>query len=1041
MIITNFTAEPISLITQDGRQLTKLCFTSDTTDHILLRILDKASGEVLVAEELPVSAGEYRTELLLPCRTEDTDARWELRTLSGEQLYCMDSLWKKPREWTFYVMISSHTDIGLHHSQYHQRLYSEKFLDEAAALCDATDDRPEENRYRYTMEGRWFWENYPADRGNDAAEAMLRDYIRPGKIGLCAGIAGNHTHVLGFEELCRSAYGRRKILRDWGVDSRTMCMIDNNGMSWAMVAPYADAGYENLIFSPNHWNPLPTTRWYIDKSVNGYTWNSNAGGGGARCDVRYDSALPMLFFWRSPDDARELLVWASAQYARGGEEFGFISNSGRNDETLFAMKERFAARLPEMEERYPIDVWLLASYEDDQRPSIAQTDLFAAWNEAWAFPKIRTLGNPDEPFRIVREKFADKIPVLRGEMTGGWYQHPAAAPQLLADKLEADRRLANAETFASLAALHGDYAYPTEDFTRAWEYLFWNDEHSYGTSGYQGRRVYETWMQHRDWIEKAAETAATEADAALDAIAAEIPGAAGSYAVFNPTARTRDERVRIDGREAVVRDIPPCGYRVAADFAEITAETAACDAPPVVENTHYRVAFAADGSMRSIFDKALGRELLTNDGGANRFVYTEDNHKTFVSPTSAAFTVTRRDGVVTVTAEIDEPTSGAHITQTVTLDDLHRRIDIDNRLTHIRAMINNCRYYRYIYYAFPFAVEHARRICQLNGAEAEYARDLTGHGTDTYMSAHEWAMAENGEFGAALLQRDSLLIEFDHIHPDKTDCGAAGDGSAMYSYVSNDWLQMHEVGGSHVNLRLRYAITSWLGDSRDAGIREMAECFVNPVTAKPLTPGGTLPTDAHSFVNVPEDQRLVCLKRAEDGDGIIARLYGTGAASVDMDGRACTRCTVDERPAGDLPPCAFTTLRIDAGILPRRADTPDVIDEAKPAPIGSVWTGLISKPRAARGERDGHLYLLWGQNMEKNLSHYELYRSTEPGFVPSAENFAAKVESGEYRMGRYVDEGLASHMQYFYRVRAVNTDGVCGDFSEEFSGITKELIL
>ncbi|MBQ2707863.1 MAG: hypothetical protein IJF67_06315, partial [Clostridia bacterium] len=557
---------------------------------------------------------------------------------------------------------------------------------------------------------------------------------------------------------------------------------------------------------------------------------------------------------------------------------------------------------------------------------------------------------------------------------------------------------------------------------------------------YQGRRVYETWMQHRDWIDKAADTAACETDDALQALAGRISAKEPGALVFNPTGRTRDERILVNGKTAAVRDIPPCGYKFvpASAFTKFSAESEVCDAPPTVENEHYRIIFAEDGSMCSVFDKAIGRELV--DSGANRFIFTEDNHKSFVSPQHAAFTITRRDGVIMVTAKMDEPTSGAHIEQNVTLDSLHHRIDIENRLTHVRAMVNNRRYYRYIYYAFPFAVENARRICQLNGCEAEYAVDLTGHGTDTYMSAHEWAIAENGEFGAALLQRDSLLVEFDHIHPDKTDCGAAGDGSAMYSYVSNDWLQMHEVGGSHVNLRLRYAITSWSGDSHDAGIREMAECFVNPVTAKPLTPGGRLPTDAHSFLTVPENQRLLCLKRAEDGDGIIARLYGTGAASVDMDGRACTRCTVDERPASDLPPCAFTTLRIDAGTLPRRADTPDVIDESKPAPIGSVWTGLISKPRAARGEHDGHLYLLWGQNMEKNLSHYELYRSTESGFVPSAENFAAKVEPGEYRMGRYVDEGLEIHTQYFYRVRAVNTDGVCGDFSEEFAGMTKEPI-
>ena len=50
---------------------------------------------------------------------------------------------------------------------------------------------------------------------------------------------------------------------------------------------------------------------------------------------------------------------------------------------------------------------------------------------------------------------------------------------------------------------------------RAWWHLILNDEHSYGTSGYQGRRVFETWMQHRDWIERAAATASNELNKAV----------------------------------------------------------------------------------------------------------------------------------------------------------------------------------------------------------------------------------------------------------------------------------------------------------------------------------------------------------------------------------------------------------------------------------------------------------------------------------------------------------------------------------------------
>ncbi|MCR5264128.1 MAG: hypothetical protein K6D94_09660, partial [Clostridiales bacterium] len=690
---------------------------------------------------------------------------------------------------------------------------------DAAKLCDETEDRPENDRYRYVMEGRWFWENYPADRGAEAAEKMLSGSIRPGRIGLCSGVAGNHVFAYGMEEMCRSTYGRSKILRDWGVDSRTLSMIDNNGMPWSMVGPYAEAGYENVIFAPNQWNPLPSTVWQYDKTKTGYVHNPDAQGGGSRVDVRYDSAVPMLFWWESADGRDRLLVWASTQYCFGGDEFGFISGCKADENTILNMERKIADRLPKMEDRFPYDVWLLESYYDDQQPSLDQTDLFAMWNARWRYPKIRTLGDPDVPFDIVKKRFGGDIPTLRGEMTAGWYQHPLAAPQLLADKLDADRLLARAETYSSMAAAKTGLPYPAKDFERAWEYLIWNDEHSYGTSGYQGRRVYETWMQHRDWIEKAAETARSEAERAVGEIAGHIPPESGRYAVFNSTGHARRERVSYGGGSAVIDGIPACGYKVIGELKKAEAKITECAEPPTAENGRYLIEFSADGSMKRIFDKRLGRELIAPGGyGANCFIYTDDNHKTFHTPSKARFRKIETEGVTAVVAETEEPLSGASITQTVTLDSAYDYIDICDRLGHISSMMNNKRYYRYIYYAFPFSVENPRRICRFNGCEAEYAKDITGHCTDTYMQAHEWCCSENGEYGAALMQRDSLIVEYDHIHPDKTDVGAAGDGSEIYSYVSNDWLQMHETGGSHISLTLRYAITSYEGTHKDAGL-------------------------------------------------------------------------------------------------------------------------------------------------------------------------------------------------------------------------------
>ena len=159
--------------------------------------------------------------------------------------------------------------------------------------------------------------------------------------------------------------------------------------------------------------------------------------------------------------------------------------------TLLHMEDAMAGTLPMMEEKYPYDLWLTPCYRDDQEPSLHLTDAIAEWNEAWLWPRLRTCGNPDEPLNLLKQKFGDRIPSLRGEMTGGWYQHPLSAPELLARKMEAERVLTEAEKLSSVCAVKLNTPYPAEELNRAWHGLLLNDEHSYGVSGYQGRNVYD----------------------------------------------------------------------------------------------------------------------------------------------------------------------------------------------------------------------------------------------------------------------------------------------------------------------------------------------------------------------------------------------------------------------------------------------------------------------------------------------------------------------------------------------------------------------
>ena len=880
------------------------------------------------------------------------------------------------REWTLYAVKSAHTDIGLHNSQYIQRHGTVRRIDEARRLIAADPADSDPGAFRYVAEGTWFWGNYPQDRGEAEAMSIVTNEIARGRLDVGVTCAGNHTHLYGFEELCRSIYTKRELEDRWGIKTRTMLMTDNPGISWSIVAPYAEAGVEHVLFSPNHWNPHPSTIWKMDEN-RPWKWNNpDAGGGGSRIDVRWASAIPMLFWWEAPQGGARLLVWTCPHYGRGGEPFGIIT-AWNKMKPMSESEPKMARQLAKMEARYPYDVWIFADYEDDEWPSTRQADLFKKWNAKWKWPQLRTCGRLDEPFDRVKARWGDKIPTLRGEMTSGWLQHAACTPDLLARKMAVDRGLARAETLMSvISAKYKEVpnykeAYPAEDFRRAWDALIWNDEHSYGVSGYQGRRVFETWMQHRDWIERAEHTA-------LDGIQRAIPGMIIHNGNPNPV---------------ICRD-------------------------GTTENRWYRVA-VTNGVLYSIYDKELGRELL--EGPANEFRYTRDNHKTWTTGNKA------------------EHALGAEMVQRVWLASDEKKIVLETTFRHARDLFNTNRYDRFGYMAFPFAVPQFRFAAQLNGPVIDPLRDQSGLTSDAYTAVRDWCAVENGEFGVALVMADSCLTEFGEIHPDKTCYGGPVKSSGIYPYLFTDWLQMHNPDGDSFNFRFRYVITSYSGTWQSAHIPAFVERALDDLDDKyygcylPLS-RYDLNVDSPAW-NV----QLLTLKRAEDGRGLIARFREregrpcrvTASQHLAPDAEY-TLCNVIERDvrkldgfAFDLAPFGYATIRIDAPSLRFATRPPD--DSAY------AYTGLITAPRAGHGEKDGQMYVLWGAEMSPDFDHYELWRDGK--FLANVTNEAP--DGVAYRVARYEDLGLPTHSRHEYRIRKVWKDGRKDPLCEPFYGLTR----
>lgn len=688
------------------------------------------------------------------------------------------------REWKLYCLKATHTDVGLHNSQYIQRHGTVQRIENAARLIDADtrmDDDPA--AYRYVLEGTWFWENYPMDRGETAAWRIVTNYMARGRMDVGVTCAGNHTHVFSKAELEHSTCAKRLLAEKWGIKTRTFIMADNPGISCSVIEPYAQAGIRHGIFLPNQWNPHPSSIWKRNPDIMAGTWNPDAGGGGARVDVSFDSRLPMVFRWMAPGGTNSLLMWCSTQYHYGYSRLG-IAHGRRDRSNVPDVEKRMPEFLALLEAKYPYDIWLAGNYSDDEDANAVFADFAAEWNRKWAWPQFRTVGRLDEPFEYLEKRFGSQIPVVRGEMTSGWLQHVASAPDLLADKLNADRLLETAERLGAYAGTIDPIA-----VARAWKMLILNDEHSYGTSGYQGRRVFETWMQKRDWIERAAATASNEL----------------TKAVAKLGLAPKDES-RVEVLPGSIR-----------------------------ENAFYRVTVNEKGEIASLFDKALGRELLLAQ--ANRFLYTRDNHKSWC----------------------DENLLGATITRRVFLSCDERRVDIEDRFEHAKDLSNANRYNRFGYLAFPFNVPNGAFKARLAGGEViRPYEDCHPIVSDAYVAVRDWCAVENDDFGVALMMRDSMLTEFGEIHPDKT-CytGQPPKGSAtIYPFLFTDWLQMHQPDGDSMNFTFRFSITSYAAYERHR-VEEVCADWLNPY-AKWMRKQ-----------KVPTAKRVLCDTAADGWTGLI----------------------------------------------------------------------------------------------------------------------------------------------------------------------------
>ena len=980
------------------------------------------------AELGSIKPGRSTLTVLLPEPSQAAEIRWVLIDGHGRRVVESDGRWSRPRHWTLYLLKSAHIDIGLHEEAYWQRALVSQLTDEAQTLVRQTADWPEPARFRYVIEHQWWLANYAADRPAGQMKRLIDEYIKTGRIGVGAGHSGNHTQEFGIEEFCRATYyGRREARDRWGLDPRTAIFADVTGLSWPLVRIFFDAGIRYVCFFPNAWRGGP-----------------NLGPG-----------VPKLFYWLDPSGQSKVLVWACSHYSCSHwlDESGnlqhfqwrgkWIPRSARAFDftSLETLQAKLPAALRALEKEVPYTIWLLPSYADNERPSLALAGVARGWNAKYRWPELRTVGDPSEPFREAERLFGDRIPTLSGDITSSWAQHTVSTPEYLGKKRAADRLLATAEKLCTIARLADpSFVYPTAELRQAWDALIQSDEHGYGVSGYKGKRVYVTWAHKRGWIDYAYEVARRETSRALGAIAARIDGGQGpAVVVFNPLLQERTDLASCElagpgpvrvvcsmtgepmpsetiGKRVVflARQVPSLGYKVFRLLEAKVPDTEAGPSqanPPVLENQDYRIRFAVDGAIASLWDKELQRELV--DASAphrlNQFLFTADDHKSFSSPASAEFALVRSPLGQTVRARVREPRSGAAIVQEVTLQEHQKRIDLDNRLEHVSGLVHKDRYLAYAYYAFPLLVPGGVIRAQLNGCVARPHDDQTRIGIHDWLAVQDWVDVSSPEFGITWAQQESHLVEFGRIRTNQNSQDGRPARPYLYSYLANDWFQKCWASPRDVRLHFRYSLTSHRGDWREGQASRFGARVAGPLLATVVAraENPSLPRGRHSFLDVAAGNvELLTLKPSHaPGQGIIARFWETEGAKTDA-----LRVRTAWPELGDWRLCSIPEDLLGPTAGQRISFAPHAIVTVRMSHPGARLASPVVEAEAAS---DKAVRLRWSP--VAGAVQYHAFRGAVADFRADAYSFLAATTKAEL-----VDDWLSRDTTYYYRVAAVD---------------------
>jgi alpha-mannosidase len=777
--------------------------------------------------------------------------------------------------------------------------------------------------YTYTQSAAqynaWIADKYP--QMND----QIKQRIKEGRWEIVGGmwVEPDVNMPDGEAQVRTILVGKRFFQKEYGVDVRIGWNPDSFGYTWQLPQIYKKSGIDYFVTQKMAWNDT--------------------------------NQLPFkLFWWQSPDGSKVLTYFP--------HDYG---NNDLNPVRLshdMAVARKQAPGITEVMDLYGIG-------DHGGGPTRAVLDEGQHWAQPDKVAPKYKFGTAQNFFNSVENKIVPDTRTWDYSSIAKGYQSPATPAEgqiaiptwnsemyfeyhrgVMTTQANHKRNMRdseewalNAEKYASLAWLQGD-TYPTDRFTEAWKKITFNDFHDLAAGSGIGI-IYKEAQQDYDQVRWSTNEISHKA---LNTLASEVnTQVTGGVPVFvyNPLAWTRSGSVVVDVQlpstpkdglsvldaanhvlpsEVIesntktnsyklsldVRDVPSLGYTVLHVLPGKKAFPTDLKASGLtIENAALKVVVdKQSGCITSIYDKKSGFETLAPGACGNQLQTFKDLPKEYdawnIDPgTFDQFTaIDKADSVNLVQTgpmhaviRVSRTWQQSKFVQDITLDAGSDQVDIVNDIdwheTHVMLKA-----------AFPLTATSDKATYEIPYGSIERAttRNNSWEKAQFEVTALRWADLGDQQHGFSLLNNSK------YGYDDK-------DNVLRISLLRSPiWPDPEADRGHH---HFTYALYPHAGSWKQALTVRHGYEYNYKLEAMQVQPHeGTLPAK-FSYVTVsPDNVVLTALKKAEDDNGLIFRVYEWAGKSGDVQfhvpkgATAATVTNLMEKPEGSALPLSGDTV-------------------------------------------------------------------------------------------------------------------------------------